>query len=93
MFKRDSLAFGVTLGALIPLGVYLLLQSVETERAGLVVPRFDPASSLVLALAVNLLPFSILMKKPQFEQTGKGMLIATFAYAAIYIYLKFFLKA
>jgi hypothetical protein len=30
------------------------------------------------------------MKKPEYEQTGKGILLVTFAYAAIYIFLKFF---
>lgn len=91
MFKRNSLAFGATLGAIIPLSVYLIFQElILVERAGQMVPRFDQPTSLVLALAVNLLPFSRYMKNPNYEQTGKGILLVTFFYAAVYIFLKYF---
>jgi hypothetical protein len=33
------------------------------------------------------------MKKPEYEQTGKGILLVTFFYAAVFIFIKFFKEA
>ncbi len=91
MLNRNSLAFGASIGALLPLAFYLLFQEVVlVERNGLQVPLFDQPTSLVLALAVNILPFSRLMKNERYEQTGKGILLSTFLYAAVFVFLKFF---
>ena len=91
MLNRNSLAFGASIGALLPLAFYLLFQEVVlVERNGLKVPLFDQPTSLVLALAVNILPFSRLMKNERYEQTGKGILLSTFLYAAVFVFLKFF---
>jgi hypothetical protein len=94
MFKKNSLAFGASLGAVLPVLLYMILQEGFTvERNGISVPRFDQATSLVLSIAVNLIPFSRYMKKPEYEQTGKGILLVTFIYGAVFIFLKFFKEA
>lgn len=94
MFKKNSLAFGASLGAVLPVLLYMLLQEVITvERNGVTLPRFDQATSLVLSIAVNLIPFSRYMKKPEYEQTGKGILLVTFIYGAVFIFIKFFKEA
>jgi hypothetical protein len=91
MFKRNSLAFGASLGAVLPVFLYVILQEAFTvERNGITFPRFDQATSLVLSIAVNLIPFTRYMKKPEYEQTGKGILLVTFFYAAVFIFIKFF---
>jgi hypothetical protein len=91
MFRKNSLGFGASIGAVIPLLIFLLIQEVfQVERNGIMVPRFDQATILVLSIAANLIPFSRYMKDQRYEQTGKGILLVTFLYAAIYIFLKFF---
>jgi len=94
MLNKNSLAFGASIGALLPLAFYMLFQEVFlVERNNEMVPYFDQPTSLVLALAVNILPFSRLMKNEKYEQTGKGILLSTFLYAAVYVFLKFFKEA
>ncbi len=94
MLKRNSLAFGASLGAVLPVFLYIILQELFTvEHNGINTPRFDQATSLVLSMAVNLIPFTQYMKKPEYEQTGKGILLVTFIYAAVYIFIKFFREA
>ena len=94
MFRKNSLGFGASIGAIVPLLIYVLIQEVFfVERNGMMVPRFDQATVLVLAIAANLIPFSRYMKDQRYEQTGKGILLVTFFYAAIYIFLKFFREA
>jgi hypothetical protein len=90
MFKRNSLAFGAMLAAVIPAILFLLIEKLFTvERDGVDVPRYDEATILVLSIFANILPFSYYMKHAEYEKTGRGMLLVTFIYAAIYIFVKF----
>jgi len=90
MFKRNSMGFGAMLASIIPAALFLLIEYVFTvERNGIEVPRFDEATILVLAIAANILPFTYYMKHPEYERTGRGILLITFIYAAIYIFVKF----
>ena len=90
MFKKDSLAFGATIGAIIPMVLYLLITEVFTKEIdGEAVSRFDESTVLVLSIVANLIPFSYFMKRPQFENRGKGVLMVTFLFAAVYIFVKF----
>jgi hypothetical protein len=91
MFKKDNFILGLLIGALLPMIVYLLLEefAVVTLYTGKSVPRFDPASMLVLSLVANILPFRQYMQKGTYEKTGKGILLMTFIYAGVYVYLKF----
>ncbi len=91
MFKKDNFIFGALIGAVIPMIVYLILEKFVTItlNTGKVVTRFDQPTMLVLALVVNLLPFRQYMQKGHYEKTGKGILLMTFVYAVVYVYLKF----
>jgi uncharacterized membrane protein YdjX (TVP38/TMEM64 family) len=90
MLKKDNFIFGLLLGTLIPLIVYVFLEEVITiEVNGETQPRFDQATNLVLALVANVLPFRQYMQKGNYEKTGKGILLVTFIYAIAYMILKF----
>lgn len=90
MFKKDNFVFGILLGTIIPLLVYVFLEEVVTiEVNGKTQPRFDQATNLVLALVANVLPFRQYMQKGQYEKTGKGILLMTFIYAMVYMVIKF----
>ena len=90
MLKKDNFIFGLLLGTLIPLIVYVLLEEVVTiEVNGETQPRFDQATNLVLALVANVLPFRQYMQKGNYEKTGKGILLVTFIFSIAYMILKF----
>lgn len=90
MFKKDNFIFGLLLGSVIPLIVYTLLEQLVTiEIKGVIQPRFDQATNLVLSLVANILPFRQYMQKGNYEKTGKGILLMTFVYAMIYMVIKF----
>jgi len=90
MFKRNSMAFGAMLAAVIPAILFLLIEELFTvKQNGMDVPRFDEATILVLSIFVNIIPFSYYMKHAEYEKTGRGILLVTFIYAAIYIFVKF----
>ena len=92
MFKRDNFAFGTMIGAVIPILVFLFLQEFVTIKLnnGETEPRFDDATNLVLSLVFNLIPFRQYMQKGNYEKTGKGILLMTFIYAMVYVYIKFY---
>ena len=91
MFKKDNFIFGALMGAVIPMVIYLILENFVTItlNTGKTEPRFDQPTMLVLALVGNILPFRQYMQKGHDEKTGKGILLMTFVYAVVYVYLKF----
>ena len=85
MFKKDHLAFGAMIGAIIPVIIYALLDLI-TYNSG-TVKLFDDRTKMVLGIAANMLPFRQYMIKLKFEQTGKGILLVTFIYAFVYLFV------
>jgi hypothetical protein len=90
MLKRDNFVFGLLIGTVLPLLLFIFLEEVVTvDVLGQSQPRFDKATNLVLALVANLLPFRQYMQKGHYEKTGKGILLMTFVYALVYVAIKF----
>lgn len=87
VFKKDHLAFGAMIGAIAPVIIYSLLELITYKSNGINLQVFDQKTKLVLAVAVNILPFRLYMVKLKFEQTAKGILLVTFIYALAYIYI------
>jgi len=90
MLKRDNFVFGLLLGTIIPLLIFVFLEEVVTITVdGETHPRFDRATNLVLSLVGNVLPFRQYMQKGHYEKTGRGILLMTFVFAIVYMVLKF----
>jgi len=90
MFKKDNFAFGAMLGSGIPIAFYLVLSGINSAmEANLQRPLFQENTIFVLCIVANLIPFRQYMQKGYYEQTGKGILLVTFIYSFIYIYVKF----
>lgn len=87
MFKKDHLAFGAMIGAVLPVIVYSLLEQITFNSSGTDHALFDDKTKMVLAIVANMLPFRQYMLKMKFEQTGKGILLVTFIYAFIYLFV------
>lgn len=85
--KKDNLAFGAALGALVPVLMFLLLSSVnELSKGDKIKVLFDQNTLYVLSIFTNLLPFRIYMVNLKFDYTGRGILLVTFIYAALFVY-------
>lgn len=86
MLKRDSIFFGVLIGILVPIIVYLILYfgleliEIVFERDWL---NERPAIKLI-SIFINLLLIRYYFVKLKFEQTGRGLLIVTFAAVIAY---------
>jgi hypothetical protein len=87
MFKKDHLAFGAMIGAIIPVIIYALLDLITYNAGTGTVKLFDDRTKMVLGIAANMLPFRQYMIKLKFEQTGKGILLVTFIYAFVYLFV------
>jgi hypothetical protein len=90
MFKKDNFAFGTMLGSGIPILFYLIFSAIN-KAMELKLQRiiFEQNTIFVLCIVANLIPFRQYMQKGYYEQTGKGILLVTFIYAFIYMYVKF----
>ncbi len=89
MLKKDNWWLGAALGALLPIAFYgiimLILNQWGTIAEGTYVLK--PSTSKLLALFANFISFRYYMVNLKYDKTGRGILLVTFAYAAVYFYL------
>ncbi|MFN4121940.1 MAG: hypothetical protein ACK4GL_01400 [Flavobacteriales bacterium] len=86
-FKKDNMAFGTSLGAVIPILMFILLSAFnQIERGGVSKPLFDNNTLYVLSIFTNIVPFRIYMVNLKMDKTGRGILLVTFIYAGFFVY-------
>ncbi len=89
MLKKDEWWLGVALGTILPLVLYgiimLILKQWGTITEGVYVLK--PSTIKLLALFSNMISFRYYMVNLKYDKTGRGILIVTFAYAAVYFFL------
>jgi hypothetical protein len=91
MFKKDNWILGVSLGIIVPLVVYGIIFS-AVKYWGTIDETLNiyiiKASTMHLAgIFVNMFTFRYYMVNLKFDKTGRGILLATFAYAGLFVYL------
>ena len=85
--KKNTLTFGLMLGSLVPVLIFLILSSVnQITRAGETKDLFDENTLYVLSIFFNILPFRIYMVNLKFDNTGRGILLVTFIYAGLFVF-------
>ncbi len=89
MLKKNSMVFGIILGLVIPViafglfyGVNILIAKFFTHGRSI----FTLATLVVISIFVNVLAFRYYMLKLKMDLTGRGILLATFIYAAVYFF-------
>lgn len=83
IFKKDSALLGLFLGLFIPLVVYLI----QIKLIPLIMGQsFSRTSMELFALVFNLPLIRYFLINVKHENTGKGILFATFIYALIWVY-------
>ncbi|MCS6980307.1 MAG: hypothetical protein NZM15_09420 [Flavobacteriales bacterium] len=85
--KKNNALWGLALGLLLPLICYsfihLLDQQLAHHRGRPFIIRDD--QKFVISVILNILSFRLYMVTWKLEQTGKGILGATFLYAIFYV--------
>ena len=98
--RRDSYAVGIILGILVPLllfgviyGIFAIVLHANPQmlvnNPGLVknlIPKF-----ILLALIPNIFLLRYYLLKLKFDMSGRGILIATFAYSIVFLAAQFLL--
>jgi len=87
LLKRDSLVFGLLLGLAIPAAMYGFMNWLTTFRPE---ASFNQNTLMVISITANVVLFRQYMMQWDMEESGKGMLFATFVYAFIFFF--FFLE-
>lgn len=85
--KKDNVRLGLSLGLLLPAVLFAIIYAVDYFFAVRLDKEFliKDGTKLVIGVAINVLIFRYYMIKLRMEQTGKGILGATFLYAIFYM--------
>ncbi|MCE2496117.1 MAG: hypothetical protein J4F31_06015 [Flavobacteriales bacterium] len=83
ILKRNSLVLGLILGLVIPAALYGFMFWLTTFRPE---ANFNQDTLLVISITANVILFRQYMMKWDMEESGKGMLFATFVYAFVFFY-------
>jgi lipid-A-disaccharide synthase-like uncharacterized protein len=91
MFKKDNWILGIALGILIPVLVYGLLYAIvkywSTLNDALHFELIKQSTLQLAGIFVNMFTFRYYMVNLRYDKTGRGILLATFVYAGIFVYL------
>ena len=93
MLKKDNIAFGALIGLVMPAAFYgiltLIAFFIETGTAW--TRPFEADRLLILALAINVIPIRLYFVTYKFDETGRGVLLATFLLMiCCFIYIRYF---
>ncbi|MCX7696554.1 MAG: hypothetical protein N2Z72_02535 [Bacteroidales bacterium] len=86
-FLKDNFFFGVLLSFLITGITYGLLYLITHVFFARNFPILQPGTMLLIAIAINLIPFRYYLVKLKFDKTGRGIFLVTFIFALFYLYL------
>ena len=81
--KRNSLVLGLILGLIIPAALYGFMVFLTTFSPQ---DTFNHDTLMVISITANVILFRLYMLKWDMEESGKGMLFATFVYAFIFFF-------
>ncbi len=87
MFKKNSTIFGTFLGLVVPAIAFALFYGLnKLITKNLHRSMFTQPTLLVISIFINVLVFRYYMLKLKMDLTGRGILLATFIYAFIYLF-------
>jgi len=94
MLKKDNWILGIALGILVPVIIYILMMAGMEYWAELN-PRLNPnllkkSTFQLTGIFFNMFTFRYYMVNLKYDKTGRGILMATFIYAGIFVYMYMF---
>jgi len=84
MFRVENFLFGLIIGSLLPL---IFILGLNVFFLDYLKADIKADTIYVLSVLFNFLIFRIYMINMEMEKTGRGILLATFCYAFVYVYL------
>jgi uncharacterized membrane protein len=86
-YKKDHLGFGILLGIVLPLLVYLLLEGIMMLASDAFSIRQSTKELMALVIVLPVFRYYIATLKA--ERTGQGMMLVIFAYALFFAFRHF----
>lgn len=83
MLKKNNLWLGLALGLLLPVASYFIIELILKLANN---DTFRESTQQVVSITANVFLFRHYMIRWKMEETGKGMLMATLVYAAIFAF-------
>ncbi len=91
MLKKDNWPLGIALGLLLPLVIYGIIYWVMNQWGtideGLGLYFLKESTMQLVGVFANMFTFRYYMVNLKYDKTGRGILLATFAYAGLFVYL------
>ncbi len=84
MLKKNNIWLGVALGILLPIISYFIIEILLYLADN---NSFRESTQQVISITANVFVFRWYMVKSKKDDTGKGILLATLIYAALFSYL------
>jgi hypothetical protein len=81
MLKRDSIWFGLLIGTLLPVILFLIIHLISSlfEPGTFISRPFQGNKPMLLSLVINLVVIRFYFVNLKMDRTGRGILFATFA--------------
>lgn len=91
-FKKDSYVLGVALASIAPVILYYVLTFVvdwfsDAFTGG--IPMIQNHNVILVSVFLNMIIFSKFIHKSQYDKTGRGVMLITFVFTAIYFVWRF----
>lgn len=91
--KKDNWILGIALGAIVPLAIYGIILFVMKNWGTIDEVRelyyMRKSTMQLVGIFCNMFTFRYYMVNLKLDKTGRGILLATFIYAGIFVYLHF----
>ena len=90
MLKKDLYIFGLAMGILSPVGLFLIIWVLNLVLFKMGVAKYylDTETHVLLSIAGNLVPIRYYFVNLGFDKTGRGVLLVTFLLILIFFALK-----
>ncbi len=91
LFLRDNFFFGALIGFILPAIAFLIINYISSLAGNdkFMIKPFGEDNMQVYAILANLIPFRIYMVNHKMDNTGRGILFATFVLVILY-YIMYF---
>ena len=91
MLKKDNWILGIALGIVVPAIiyglVYFIIRQWGTIDETLNLYFLKQSTMQLMGIFVNMFTFRYYMVNLKYDKTGRGILLATFVYAGIFVYM------
>lgn len=90
--KKDSYWNGGILSALVPILLYFILEftvGMLSEKLTNGIPLIKEHNILLVSIFLNMVIFYSYIHKKNYDKSGRGVLVVTFIYTAIYLVWRF----